>query len=107
MLNSGAVESMSIKSRDWVPHVHPETGVQKVGGRWVAATPDDGLHYFEEESGQVSEVASRIMELIDGRRSVGQIIDTLTVEFEVTPEECEREVLRFVDLLVEKKVLSP
>ncbi len=107
VLNSGAVKSMSVRNRDWVPHVHPETGVQKVGGRWVAATPDDALHYFEEGDGRVSEVASRIIELVDGKRSVGQIIETLCSEFEVTPEECEREVVRFVELLVEKKVLSP
>jgi pyrroloquinoline quinone biosynthesis protein D len=87
--------------------VHPETGVQKVGGKWVAATPDDALHYFAEEGGEISEVASRIISLIDGQRTVGQIVDALCAEFEVQPEECEREVERFVELLVEKQVLSP
>lgn len=98
---------MGVRNRDWVPRVHPETGVQRVGGKWVAATPDDALHYFEDEAGAVSEVASRIIALIDGRRTVGQIVDTLCEEFEVQPEECEREVERFVELLVEKQVLSP
>ncbi len=107
VLNSVGSTHMGVRGRDWVPRVHPETGVQQVGGKWVAATPDDALHYFEEEGGQVSEVASRIVSLIDGQRTVGQIVDALCEEFEVEPEVCEREVERFVELLVEKRVLSP
>ncbi len=107
VLNSMGSTPMNGRDRDWVPRVHPETGVQQVGGKWVAATPDDALHYFEEEGGAVSEVGSRIISLIDGQRTVGQIVDTLCEEFEVQPEECEREVGRFVELLVEKRVLSP
>ena len=107
MANFEASTAMSVRNLDWVPHVHPETGVQRVGGKWVAATPDDALHYFEEGDGRVSEVGSRIIELCDGVRTVGQIVDTLCEEFEVGRDECEREVLRFVDLLVEKKVLAP
>ena len=44
-----------------VPRVHGETALQKVGGRWVAATPDDQLHSFEGADGVVSEVGERIV----------------------------------------------
>ena len=98
---------MGVRDRNWVPRVHPETGVQQVEGRWIAATPDDALHYFEEQNGEVSQVGSRIIALADGHRTVGQIIDLLCAEFEVDPAECERAVVEFIDLMVDKKVLAP
>ena len=89
-----------------VPRVHGETALQKVGGRWVAATPDDQLHSFEGAGGEVSEVGERIVELIDGRRSVEDIIQALLTDFEVTREVAEVDTLDFIGLLAEKHVLS-
>lgn len=89
-----------------VPRVHGETALQKVGGRWVAATPDDQLHSFEGPDGVVSEVGERIVELIDGRRSVEEIVQALLVEFEVPREVAEADTLDFIALLAEKHVLS-
>jgi hypothetical protein len=91
----------------WVPQVHPETGVQQVKGRWMAATPDDALHTFEEGNGEVSEVGERIISLIDGRRTVGEIVSVLQGEFEVEQGECEQQTVQFIETLVLKKVLAP
>jgi pyrroloquinoline quinone biosynthesis protein D len=88
-----------------VPRVHPETAVSKVGGRWMAATPDDRLHTFEHPDGSVSEVGERIVELVDGVRSVGAIVDVLVDEFEVSREQAEADTLQFIELLVQKQVL--
>lgn len=91
---------------DQVPRVHPETGVQRVGGRLMAASPDDQLHTFEDEAtGEVSEVAERIVDLADGNRTVSQIVDAICEEFEVTREVCEADTVAFVKLLVDRKVL--
>jgi pyrroloquinoline quinone biosynthesis protein D len=89
-----------------VPRVHGETALQKVGGRWVAATPDDQLHSFEAVDGVVSEVGERIVELIDGQRSVADIVEALLVEFEVTREVAESDTLEFIGLLADKHVLT-
>ncbi len=89
-----------------VPRVHGETALQKVGGRWVAATPDDQLHSFEGSDGVVSEVGERIVELIDGQRSVEEIVQTLVNEFEVPREVAETDTLDFIGLLADKHVLS-
>jgi len=89
-----------------VPRVHGETALQKVGGRWVAATPDDQLHSFEGSDGVVSEVGERIVELIDGRRSVEEIVKVLLDEFEVPREVAESDTLDFIALLADKHVLS-
>ncbi|HEX8697628.1 MAG TPA: PqqD family protein [Myxococcaceae bacterium] len=88
-----------------VPRIHPDTGVQRVGGRLMAAGPDEHLHTFEDARGQVSPVAERIVELVDGRRTVADIAAVLCDEFEVEPEACRADTVAFVKLLVEKKVL--
>lgn len=88
-----------------VPKVHPETAVSKVGGRWMAATPDDRLHTFEGPDGAVSEVGERIVELVDGQRTVGDIVQVLVDEFEVSRELAESDTVQFIGLLVQKQVL--
>lgn len=89
-----------------VPRVHEETALQKVGGVWVAATPDDQLHSVEGPDGVVSEVGARIMELIDGRRTVEDVVLVLLEEFEVPREVAEQDTLEFIGLLADKHVLT-
>ena len=94
--------------REWmdrVPRLHPDVGVQRVGGRLLAAGPGEHLHTFEDASGEVSEVAERIVELSDGKRSVAQIVDALCDEFEVERSVCEADTVSFVRELVDKQVL--
>ncbi|HZH15890.1 MAG TPA: PqqD family protein [Archangium sp.] len=88
-----------------VPRLHPEAGVQRVGDRMLAVGPDDTLHTLEDERGEASEVAERILELIDGCRTVGGIVGVLCEEFEVDAGRCREDTVSFVRLLVEKKVL--
>ena len=90
---------------DAIPRVHPEAGVERVGERLLALGPDDELHSFEDESGDVSAVAERIVELSDGTRTLGRIVDALCEEFDVPREVCARDAAEFVKLLIEKKVL--
>lgn len=90
---------------EMVPRLHPDAGVQRVGDRTLAVGPDDTLHTFEDEGGEVSEVAERILELVDGRRTLGDIVSALCEEFEVEPAVCREDTVTFVRLLVEKKVL--
>ncbi len=88
-----------------VVRVHDEAALQRVGGRWMAATSDDRLHTFDGPDG-VSEVAERIVELVDGVRSVGAIVDVLTEEFEVSREVAEADTMEFISLLLQKHVLT-
>lgn len=92
-------------SMDSVPRLNPNVGVQRVGGRLLAAGPEDSLHSFEDGVGGASEVAERIVELVDGKRSVREIATAIGEEFEVSRDVCEADTRRFVEGLVEKKVL--
>lgn len=105
MGTDNATRTRSVSLSD-VPRVHGETALQKVGGRWVAATPDDQLHSFEDEAGAVSEVGERIVELIDGRRSVGDIVAVLLEEFEVSRALAEADTVDFIGLLASKRVID-
>ena len=87
------------------PKLHPEAGVQRVGRRLLAAGPDDFLHTFEDEAGDVSEVAERIVELADGSRTVAQIVDALCSEFQVDPERCTADTVDFLKLLVKRQLM--
>jgi pyrroloquinoline quinone biosynthesis protein D len=92
-----------------VPRVHVEATLSKVGGQWMAATADAGLHTtlhtFEGPEG-VSEVGERIVELIDGKRSVAGMVEVLLQEFEVSREVAEADTLEFITELFRKKVLE-
>jgi len=44
----------------------------------------------------LNEVAARIWELIDGKRTVGEIRDKLLQEFEVTPQEAEKDLSGYI-----------
>jgi hypothetical protein len=63
------------------------------------------LHVFEDESGQPSLVAERIIELVDGTRTLESIAQTLCAEFEVDPQVCVSDILAFAKLLVERELL--
>jgi pyrroloquinoline quinone biosynthesis protein D len=85
--------------------IHANAGVQRVGDRLLAVGPGDLLHVFEDESGQPSPVAERIIELADGTRTLESIAQTLCAEFEVDPQVCVSDILAFAKLLVERELL--
>jgi hypothetical protein len=86
--------------------VNADTAVQQVAGQLMVATPDDLLHTFETPDGSASEVGERIMELVDGKRSVGAIVDVLIEEFEVSREVAENDTKQFIELLLSRQVLT-
>ena len=88
-----------------VPKHHPEAGIQRVGGRWMAATADERFHTFEDADGTISEVGERIIALVDGRRTVADIAEVVGQEFEVEQDAALADTVDFIGLLVEKNVL--
>ena len=81
------------------PVLHPQVAARIIEGEAVIVLP---------ESGQVTvlnEVGSRIWELIDGTRSVGEITKMIVAEYDVTAEQAERDVNEFIQELVENEML--
>ncbi len=48
----------------------------------------------------LNEVATRVWELIDGKMKVGEIKDKIVEEFEVTPQEAEKDLANLVKQLL-------
>ena len=87
------------------PLKHPETGVERIDGKLMAASADDHLHVFVNDDDSRNEVAESIVELATGKRTVKQIAAALCEEYDVDRERAERDTEQFVSKLVEAKVL--
>ena len=93
------------------------------GGTWVKAGGRDrefvtrqiaGETLIVPVAGQVgdlnaiytlNEVASTIWETIEGPTAVSTIVDTLTREYDVTPDEAQADVLELLDALAVKGLI--
>lgn len=85
---------------------HPAAGVEQLGGRWVAASPDDLLHRFVEADETPSVTAERIVALADGQHRLSEIADVLEQEFEGADRRTiEQDVCDFIQGLVDARVL--
>lgn len=54
----------------------------------------------------LNPVGSRVWELIDGQRSVEEIITAIVQEFDVTPQAAAEDVKRFVRELLDKGLVT-
>jgi pyrroloquinoline quinone biosynthesis protein D len=72
----------------------------------MAASSNDQLHQFVEGDDTPSYTAERIVELADGRRTVGEIAAVIAEEFEgAALPEVQSDVSAFIGTLVERQVL--
>jgi hypothetical protein len=70
-----------------------------VDGEAVLVDPDRNVVRM------LNTVGSRIWELADGTRTVDEIAEALTEEFEVEVSEARQSVVEFVDELADKELL--
>src|SRR5262249_37975961 len=54
----------------------------------------------------LNEMGSRVWEAIDGRRTIGEIVDEILEQFDVTRETAEADLFAFVDALREHGMVS-
>ena len=54
-----------------------------------------------ESISTLNEVAARIWELIDGKMKVREIKDKIVEEFEVTPQQAEKDLVEYIKQLKE------
>ena len=96
---------------------------QDSGERWVKAGGRDREFVTRQIAGEtliipvagqvgdldaiytLNEVASTIWETIEGPTAVHQIVDTLTREYDVTPDQAQADVLELLDVLAAKGLI--
>ncbi len=49
----------------------------------------------------LNEVGARVYELIDGKRALGEIVNTIVNEFKVNEQQAESDVREFIEQLVD------
>ena len=54
----------------------------------------------------LNPVGSRIWELLAQPRTLARVCDILLAEYDIPAEECQREVVEFVEKLLEKKLVK-
>jgi hypothetical protein len=89
---------MTIEQR--IPIHHPRTASRLFSGEAVVIAP------AENTVRMFNPVGSRIWELMDGSRTVGQIVAQLIDEFDVEPERAQRTTLEFFAMLEEKELVA-
>lgn len=78
-------------------------------GDIVAGVVDADVMMMSIESGKyyhLNTSAGRIWEMLEQPRMVAEICEMLNKDFKVTPEDCQKEVLHFLDELASRKIVK-
>jgi hypothetical protein len=55
----------------------------------------------------LNEVGTAVWRLVDGRRTVGEIVTAIADQFDVTREQAERDTLEFIEALRSEGLVRP
>lgn len=86
-------------SIDSIVQRNPKLIANQMDGEIVMMSIDNGEYYG------LDEVGSRIWELLEQPVSIGKLIDSLMMEFEVGREECYQDTMEFLGDLLAKDLL--
>jgi hypothetical protein len=77
----------------------PEIIFQDLDGDTVMMNLERGEYY------SISQIGSRIWQLIEIQQKVSAVCNALMNEYNVTPEQCEQDVLVFLNQMAEKGIV--
>jgi hypothetical protein len=83
------------------PALHPQVAMQVVDGLTVIVLADSG------EVLVLNALGTRILDLIDGKRSITEIARLIEEEYDVPAEEARRDLDEFLRTLSEAGALGP
>ncbi|HKP16491.1 MAG TPA: PqqD family peptide modification chaperone [Gemmatimonadaceae bacterium] len=87
-------------NRDSCVVVSDEQVSTSLGDETVILGMEDGVYYG------LDAVGARIWALLATPRRVSELVSTILGEFDVTPEQCERDVLALLDDLFDRRLVS-
>lgn len=71
-----------------------------IDGEIVMMDIEEGSYYG------LNNVASRIWQLVEKEITVSNVCDALLHEYDVDKKECEKEVIKYLETLVDKKLID-
>ena len=69
---------------------------------------EENITVFDPDSGNthiIAETGADILKLVNGENELNDILNQLTVIYEVSTEEISSDVLSFIDSLLERKII--
>ena len=91
---------MTHRSPQKAPSLRPDVRYRVVDGQAVVIVQEAG------EALVLNAVGTRILELVNGRRSIDEIEERLGAEFEVEPRELARDVAAYLEELTAAGVVE-
>ena len=88
---------MDLKNK--YPDKAPQTASRLIDGEAVIVVPQ------KDEVKVLNEVGSIVWELLDGRNTIGQMAKVISEEFEISPENAEKDIVDFLCDLYEKDMV--
>ncbi len=88
-------------------NMNPDTRIQRTDTALSSPVADE-LVMFDTAHGKyygMNDIASAIWERLDEPVTVQEVCDSLVAEFDVSPEECRRDVTAFLIRLKEKDLI--
>lgn len=82
-----------------IPERHAQVAARSIEGQEVVLYADTG------DVNILNDVGTRIWELIDGKRSVDDIVEVIVSEYKVTPEMAARDVGEFLQDLARREAI--
>ncbi len=87
-------------TRDTLIHLQKELHVTELSGDKVMIDFESGKYYMIQGAGNA------IWDIIQNDITVGNLIDQLLSEYDVSPEECEASVIDFLSDLQKNKIIA-
>jgi hypothetical protein len=88
-----------MKNLSAVPVPADELIVKRIGKETIILTESG------EELHTLDETGTFVWSVIDGKRTVGQILDNLCAEYDVVRDRAQKDLLSFIEALEEKKIV--
>lgn len=78
---------------------------REIEGEFIIVPLTDGIGDMEEELYSMNETGLAIWKCLDGKNSLEQVVNLLSVQYSAAPGEIEEDVLGLVSELVRRKIL--
>lgn len=78
---------------------------REIDGEFIIVPISAGTSDLEDELFSLNETGQAIYNLVDGTKTIAQVIEIMVSEYEAAPGEIEQDVVQLVDELVRRKIV--
>lgn len=79
---------------------------REIEGEFILVPLASGIGDMEDEIYTLNETGRAIWEKLDGKKSLREVAEALTTDFDAQPDEIEQDIAGLVKVLLERKMVS-